>query len=121
MVKGSGVLNRLLPPFTTAAFDSRRFLRLQVRDDLVDLLTVQGPLDPQHNRQRHHDIAISLFSRIFILREVGGTAALDLYFGRTDSKPTPRSPHAVPRCISLIAFHNLDRHAEVDQPRLQQR
>jgi len=43
---------------TTATFNSRRFPRLQVRDDLVDLRAVQRPLDPQHNRQRHHDIAV---------------------------------------------------------------
>jgi hypothetical protein len=58
MVEGSRVLNDALPPFTTATFNSQRFASLHVRDQLVDLRTVKCALNAQHNRQRHHDIAV---------------------------------------------------------------
>jgi hypothetical protein len=38
--------------------DPHSLASLHIRDQLVDLVGVQRALDPQHNRQRHHDIAV---------------------------------------------------------------
>ena len=57
-LKAAGRQLPLAPIGAAVMLDRHSLTGLHVRDDLVDLGTVQCALDPQHNRQRHHDIAV---------------------------------------------------------------
>jgi len=57
-LKAAGRQLPLAPIGAAVMLDRHSLTGLHVRDQLVDLHTVKCPLDPQHNRQRHQDIAV---------------------------------------------------------------